>query len=402
MSNSAQEIKQFRDICRVCAKPSNKMVGLFGIRKKGLMLADMLGICTRSKIRQTDRLPQNICSLCLSHLEVSFDFYNQVKSSEDRFQKILLAEEVKSQPMEFQAPEVVEKMVKVEFNEGITEISLDEIPHVFKRKRNVTTESEMFIPEQRSYQFEMHERKMNRLFECFLCKEKLKSFKDTRNHLKRHSEATPFKCKICSMHFSATQFEHHLCKGQTIQCDYCAAFFQTTQSLLDHLEDHKEQHQLHKCMGCSKLFPMLFLLECHRAQHGTIEKPHICNVCGRGFRVNFLLTKHLTTHSDERRKSNECFTLFVICFDNNDPIILTAHLCSTCGMGFKTMGTLRSHAIRHSGIKPIACSKCPKRFFSKADLRKHMDVHSDAKYICNVCGATLSSKRSLDEHRSKI
>lgn len=80
---------------------------------------------------------------------------------------------------------------------------------------------------------------------------------------------------------------------------------------------------------------------------------------------------------------------------------MSAHLCSTCGMGFKTMGTLRSHAIRHSGYKPVACMKCPKRFFSNADLRKHMDVHSDAKYVCNLCGATLSSKRSLDEHRSK-
>lgn len=56
--------------------------------------------------------------------------------------------------------------------------------------------------------------------------------------------------------------------------------------------------------------------------------------------------------------------------------------------------------IRHSGYKPVACSKCPKRFFSNADLRKHMDVHSDAKYVCNLCDATLSSKRSLDEHRS--
>lgn len=79
---------------------------------------------------------------------------------------------------------------------------------------------------------------------------------------------------------------------------------------------------------------------------------------------------------------------------------MTAHLCSTCGMGFKTMGTLRSHTLRHSEVKPIACLKCPKRFFNKSDLRKHMDVHSDAKYICNLCGAILSSKRSLDEHRS--
>lgn len=50
--------------------------------------------------------------------------------------------------------------------------------------------------------------------------------------------------------------------------------------------------------------------------------------------------------------------------------------------------------------KQVACSKCPKRFFSNADLRKHMDVHNDSKYVCNICGSTLSSKRSLEEHTS--
>lgn len=70
-------------------------------------------------------------------------------------------------------------------------------------------------------------------------------------------------------------------------------------------------------------------------------------------------------------------------------------------MGFKTMGTLRNHALRHSTFKPIACLKCPRRFYDNADLRKHMDVHSDAKYICDLCGSLLNSKRSLDEHKSK-
>lgn len=31
-----------------------------------------------------------------------------------------------------------------------------------------------------------------------------------------------------------------------------------------------------------------------------------------------------------------------------------------------------------------------------------MDVHSDTKYICCLCGSTLSSKRSLEEHTSKF
>lgn len=309
MSSIGQEIELFRDTCRVCAKHSNKMISLFGIRKKGLMLSDMLGICTQSKIQQTDRMPQNICNLCLSHLEITFDFYNQVKSSEDRFQTILSAQDqvLENQSLSFvPSAEIdnVENMVKVELKEGISEICLTEFPSTFKRKHKMIATTETNTPEQQRYQREIQERKMHRLFECFLCKEKLKSFTDTRNHLKWHNQATPFKCKICAMHFSATQFEQHLCKGQTVQCDYCSELFCTTQSLLNHLDGHKEYHQLHKCSGCSKLFPMVYLLECHRSQHRneTIEKPHICNICGRGFRVNFLLTKHLTTHSDERRK----------------------------------------------------------------------------------------------------
>lgn len=102
--------------------------------------------------------------------------------------------------------------------------------------------------------------------------------------------------------FICCKFERHLCKGQCVQCPYCLESFGTTKSLLNHLEDYREQYKLHKCSDCSKLFPMFYLLECHQAQHVQIEKPHVCYVCNRKFRVNFLLTKHLATHSDERRK----------------------------------------------------------------------------------------------------
>lgn len=104
------------------------------------------------------------------------------------------------------------------------------------------------------------------------------------------------------MNFSAMQFKQHLCKGQSVQCVYCLNAFQTTKSLVDHLECHKEHYNFHKCPDCTKVFPMLYLMECHKSQHRPIEKPHVCHVCSRAFRVKFLLKKHLFTHSEERRK----------------------------------------------------------------------------------------------------
>lgn len=79
--------------------------------------------------------------------------------------------------------------------------------------------------------------------------------------------------------------------------------------------------------------------------------------------------------------------------------VFSAHLCSECGRGFKTSNSLRSHAVRHTDVRPFACSQCPKTFYDKGGLRKHFDVHSEIKYICNLCGATLNSRRSLDEHK---
>lgn len=294
------------DLCRVCGKYSNRMISLFGIRKKGLMLADMLAICTQSNVQRTDRFPSNICNQCLANLEIAFDFIKQVKASEDKFRQILKTNELakETQSTEYCAP-TIKKYVKSECVEQ-TEIFIScDLPAEPKRRRNLANEIETLTPEIRAYQQEMYERRMHRLFECFMCKEKIISFQDMRRHLRGHNNATPFKCKICSMYFSAQQYEQHLCKGQSVPCDYCSESFQTTKSLLDHLDSdcHVEQHNLHKCPDCSKLFPMVFLLECHRAQHrGPIEKPYVCHICTRAFRVNFLLTKHLATHSDDRRK----------------------------------------------------------------------------------------------------
>lgn len=299
----------FNDLCRVCGKNSNKIISLFSIRKKGLMLAEMLAICIQSNVDQTDRFPSNICNQCLANLEIAFDFYREAKASEDRFRRILSvdgpADETKS--IEYCTPldddnRNMEKCAKMEYVEETEIFITQNLLLEPKRKRKMTNEIETMTPEMLTYQQEMHERRMRRLFECFMCKSKLKSFKDMRNHLKRHNEATPFKCKICLMHFSAEQFDQHLCKGQIVQCDYCAKSFHTTKTLLEHLECHTDQHNLHKCQDCSKVFPMLYLLDCHRAQHGQMEKPYICHICTRAFRVNFLLTKHLATHSDERRK----------------------------------------------------------------------------------------------------
>lgn len=305
----------FNDLCRVCGRNSKKMISLFGIRKKGLTLADMLSICTQSSVQQTDPLPSNVCDQCLANLEIAFDFHKQVKASEEQFRQILSLDEpiIEISSIAYGPPHTDNsgnnqkcepKMEPVE-ETGIF-ISDNVPPELNQKRKLIANNISTVTPEMRARRQELRERRMRRLFECFMCKAKLRSFVDMRNHLKQHNEATPLKCKICSMQFSAEQYEQHLCKGQSVQCDYCSESFRTTTSLLEHLECHNGHHKLYKCLDCSKIFPMVFLLDCHRArQHRIIERPYSCRICMRSFRLANSLTKHRATHSNERRKGIE-------------------------------------------------------------------------------------------------
>lgn len=314
----------FNDLCRVCGMNSNKMISLFGIRKKGLTFADMLSICTQSSVQQADRLPSNICNPCLANLEAAFDFHKQVKASEEQFQQILSLDEpaIEIPSIEYGSPLMDISTIDEKYEPKSEPVEEREILISFKvpsglnQKPNLIANNIATVstPEMLAHRRDLRARRMQRLFECFMCKAKLKSFVDMRQHLKQHNEATPFKCKVCAMHFSAEHYGQHLCKGQSVQCDYCTESFQTTLSLLEHLECHNGQHKLYKCQDCSRIFPMLFLLNCHRdRQHKIIERPFTCRICMRAFRLANSLTKHRATHSEERRK---CIVFFILlmCF----------------------------------------------------------------------------------------
>lgn len=57
---------------------------------------------------------------------------------------------------------------------------------------------------------------------------------------------------------------------------------------------------------------------------------------------------------------------------------------------------------RHTPTKPVACPQCPRRFFDKNGLKKHLEVHIEADYVCDICGSVMRSKASYYEHKRKL
>ncbi|XP_001868504.2 zinc finger protein 28 [Culex quinquefasciatus] len=67
--------------------------------------------------------------------------------------------------------------------------------------------------------------------------------------------------------------------------------------------------------------------------------------------------------------------------------------CDICGAKIKTKSSLQRHRKMHTAEKPHACSICGKRFWRKSYLNHHATVHTGiAKFPCEYCGFVFKNK----------
>lgn len=286
-------------LCRVCAKNQCEMFDLFDEFSNELRLSEMFAFCIQSTITENDNRPNNICSDCVNNLKIAFDFHNLIKSSEELFKQMISADGIKSE----------NPSVSVSNSDPIL-VNVDAI-EMFDYKSELSESSRSYDnngPLESPSKAKVFRKRKHRCFECHMCRWTTQNYNNLRTHMKEHKMATPNKCDICALWFSNAQFVNHLCRGKSVDCQYCSEQFDTTLTLLKHLNGH-EKRNLHQCDQCTKQFSMAFLLECHKQQHNGIEKPFVCDICDARFRFNFILKKHIQSHSNERRKTIHVISL---------------------------------------------------------------------------------------------
>lgn len=275
---------------------------------------------------------------------------------------------------------------------------------------------------------------LEKKFICLHCGVKIGSFKNLKNHIRRHApkSARTHVCTYCSKRFvtknelkrhsyTHTGERNYECKdcgkkfiqpghlqehqrlhtGQKpFQCSDCPAAFITKSQLVLHYSRLHSNNEI-PCTKCDKVFKSHIDLRRHKGlEHsGTKESTqvvkvevgeHVCDICGQSFNKKATLKRHLEKHNleslDESEKVQERFA------------------CEVCGISFKSKYYVKDHfKMVHSQEKNEICELCGMGFKTKTMLKrhkfcKHPEEEGNRKWHCDICNKSLGSKCAYGYH----
>ncbi|XP_076827576.1 uncharacterized protein LOC143474132 isoform X2 [Brachyhypopomus gauderio] len=75
-------------------------------------------------------------------------------------------------------------------------------------------------------------------------------------------------------------------------------------------------------------------------------------------------------------------------------------ICNICGKSLSSKYSLTVHYTLHTGERPYACTQCGKRFVNKTNLQIHQNIHTGAKpYVCTLCPKSFSDPSPFGRHK---
>ena len=102
---------------------------------------------------------------------------------------------------------------------------------------------------------------------------------------------------------------------------------------------------------CFTLLPKVRMPE--RSKHKIEKMVHEYLQCDKSFTKSGTLKTHQMTHTG-----------------------LKPDKCSDCGKAFTQIIKLKTHQMSHTGLKPRKCADCGKAYMTNGDLKRHQMTHT--------------------------
>lgn len=266
----------------------------------------------------------------------------------------------------------------------------------------------------------VHKRKR---FNCGKCNSYFLSSKKLINHsFNVHgldsSLVKPFACDRCESKFSTSsnllQHKKYHAGNRTHICTFCGKGFITKNDLNIHEKQHLNKRE-YKCSHCPKTFNTHKDLRTHRVVVHTDPSlwNYVCTFCPKRFPIKSNLDQHTRRHMGEKRFGcHICEKRFV------DKCVLQKHIkshsnfrafkCEYCNKEYKENRILEIHKTKIHGVgnakipvrvKKHFCHICPKSYFAKNKLTRHMFSHTGEKpYVCHMCDRKFTDKSYVKQH----
>ncbi|KAF7405553.1 hypothetical protein HZH66_004459 [Vespula vulgaris] len=227
-----------------------------------------------------------------------------------------------------------------------------------------------------------------------------------------------------------------------LECPRCNRRYSSKKSLERHILTHDEKE--FKCEKCEKQFFHVDKLLQHGKHHRSNQKSNLvpCKICNKSFRKTDTMVRHLNVHKrvnpkevfsilkeirDRRKLENSVQSLEInnrsvvsvqdrknvedreaLDSGANDPIkSLTKQVSSDAEEkidNFYTSSSDSNSDNKSDSLDKVPlyrCKHCNKCYSAEKSLQRHLLIHDEKKFVCNVCNMKFFRQDRLKSHRDR-